>query len=457
MRRIIEHNQLTYKLLGTILSNRAACFLGQLDVQRSHSTEFRKVYARNAIIDCTTALESSWASSSVPQSILEKLHFRLDKATANYDSLNSGDFSVADILFPSSNVMHRQISNTEITRDDAEAGNQQDSFTETQRDNVCDNSDTDALVEYGEALFRSYLAKNANDGCPICLREFNGELLRSYSVVLPCGEHALCANCTCSLKVQADKSKQCPQCPLCRLSFNGDFIEGIPSIIIEKDQTIANLILQLANMDYEEKIAVAERLMWTHRFEVAAVVEALEELLDGRVSGLFFRREGDLTHKQKDDIYRKARLPVEKLEEKLKLLLQEQSLADSKSLGKICCNIQQVRKALGEARGRAREDIYSNMNNVGTMGAEQECGMVQVDYHGQHVSGMRQKFKDHIVPIIPAVGKVMVITGRGSHSVGKESKLKKALFKMIGEYEHLYWQRVEGNDGAILVLWRTKK
>ena len=97
-------------------------------------------------------------------------------------------------------------------------------------------------------------------------------------------------------------------------------------------------------MGYDEKIAVAERLLWTHRFEVTAVVDAIEESLDGRASSIFFRSEGDLTQKQKVDIYRKARLPVEKLEEKLKQLLQAQRLADSKSLDEICCNVHQVRK-----------------------------------------------------------------------------------------------------------------
>jgi hypothetical protein len=90
LRRILEHNNLTYKLLGTTLSNRAACFL-DLNTQRSYSTDFRQVHARNTINDCTTALESSWASSSLPQSILDKLRFRLDKATASFDSLNEGD------------------------------------------------------------------------------------------------------------------------------------------------------------------------------------------------------------------------------------------------------------------------------------------------------------------------------------------------------------------------------
>jgi len=64
------------------------------------------------------------------------------------------------------------------------------------------------------------------------------------------------------------------------------------------------------------------------------------------------------------------------------------------------------------------------MNNIGTMGAEVEGGMIQVDYHGLHVSGMSKKFKDHILLIITEVRKIMIITGRGSHSVRKESKLK---------------------------------
>ena len=301
LRRIIEHNRRSYELLGTTLSNRAACFLALID-QRSHSTEFLKVYARYAINDCTTAIESSWASSSLPQSILDKLRFRRDKATASYDALlHNVDTPMADILFPPSPVVNERISNNiEVQRDVAETNrvedDQQVSVIGTKNNVAGDTSDGDALVEYGEILYTNHLAKNANDGCPICLREFDGELVRSFSVVLPCGEHALCATCTCTLKIQADKAKQCPQCPLCRFSFNGNFVEGIPSVIIEKDQTLANLIVQLAMMDHDEKIAVAERLLWTHRFEVSAVVDAIEDLLDGRVSGLFFRREGDLMH-----------------------------------------------------------------------------------------------------------------------------------------------------------------
>lgn len=86
----------------------------------------------------------------------------------------------------------------------------------------------DALIEYGEVIFKNRLAKNYDDGCPICLRQFNTELNSEYAVVLPCGEHAVCSHCTCSLKIESDKEKEIPQCPLCRYSFDPAFVEGIP-------------------------------------------------------------------------------------------------------------------------------------------------------------------------------------------------------------------------------------
>ena len=35
--------------------------------------------------------------------------------------------------------------------------------------------------------------------------------------------------------------------------------------------------------------------------------------------------------------------------------------------------------------------------------------------------------------------------------------MKKSLVKLIGEYKILSWQRVDGNYGAILVIWRLEK
>jgi DNA-nicking Smr family endonuclease len=261
------------------------------------------------------------------------------------------------------------------------------------------------------------------------------------------------------LKIQADKAKQCPQCPLCRYAFDPDFIESIPSQLIEKDQEIANLILNMPTMGLDEKIDITERLFWTHRFEQSKVVDAIEALLDSKIGGLFFRQEGELTSEQKNDIYCKARLPVEKLETKLKLLLQEQSITvDQTALLTLSNDVRQARKELAAAREKARDDIYSQMNSVSGMGAEQEGRdgtLIRVDFHGLLVNEMRMKFNDQIMPILPVVKRVMIITGRGSHSAGKEAKLKKALFKLVSMYQSsVYWQPVDRNPGALYVVWR---
>ena len=54
---LVDHNTDTYRLLGTLLSNRVACFL-EMESHRS-STTFRKLLAQRAITDCTVALKSS--------------------------------------------------------------------------------------------------------------------------------------------------------------------------------------------------------------------------------------------------------------------------------------------------------------------------------------------------------------------------------------------------------------
>ena len=90
--------------------------------------------------------------------------------------------------------------------------------------------------------------------------------------------------------------KQLPHCPLCQYSIDPQFIEGIPGDIIAKDQEVANLLLKLECMELGEKIAIAESLMWTHHFEVTAVVDAVIALLDGHASSIFFRTDGEFSH-----------------------------------------------------------------------------------------------------------------------------------------------------------------
>ena len=173
--------------------NRAACFLGKLDTQRSYSTEFCKVSARNAINDCTTALGRSWASSSLPQSICKKLRFRLDQATASYDSLNAGDFSVASVLFSASNdgSGHEFVNAIRQFAEDGAGTDQEesrwDTVTGTRGNTVSENSDADALIEYGETLYGNNLAKmpllGVRSACVNSMANFSGLTALFYHVV----------------------------------------------------------------------------------------------------------------------------------------------------------------------------------------------------------------------------------------------------------------------------------
>lgn len=171
-----------------------------------------------------------------------------------------------------------------------------------------------ATMEYGKIVHEHSLVKNANDGCPICIRDFSGEPSYTHSVILPCDEHALCIECVCRLKKEADKAQTAPTYPLCRSSFNPDFVEELALQVIDVDQELAMLIVKLP-VGTDDRVNDARRLLWTSDFCVEKVIEALECMFDAQTSGVLFRTTVDLTHQQKQEIYEKARWPVHRLQD----------------------------------------------------------------------------------------------------------------------------------------------
>jgi DNA-nicking Smr family endonuclease len=69
--------------------------------------------------------------------------------------------------------------------------------------------------------------------------------------------------------------------------------------------------------------------------------------------------------------------------------------------------------------------------NVGTMGHENEFGEVEVDFHAMHVDEAEKQFDQRVLPVLEALGSVLLIVGRGNHSEGHISKLKPALRRRI--------------------------
>jgi hypothetical protein len=228
--------------------------------------------------------------------------------------------------------------------------------------------------------------------------------------------------------------------------------------LIEKDKILTSLILKLPIIDLDEKIAIAERLLWAHRFDLSSVIDAIESLLDGQLSCLFFRSGDDLTYEEKEAIYTRARVTVKKLERDLEVLLEEQRRTfDGKDLNKINCKMGKLRNLLFVARQKARDEINNRLGSVGDTCEDEEGhnSLIKVDYHEMHVSEMRNKFHQQVIPILPVVKKLLVLTGRSGTSAENTSKQNEALFELLSQNEvSMYCRPVNENEEAFHVFWR---
>ncbi|XP_056175872.1 SMR domain-containing protein At5g58720 isoform X2 [Syzygium oleosum] len=91
-----------------------------------------------------------------------------------------------------------------------------------------------------------------------------------------------------------------------------------------------------------------------------------------------------------------------------------------------------------QAEERASQEIFrarnKNIENV-----------ITIDLHGQHVKQAMRLLKFHL--LLPSIQKLKVITGCGSHGVGK-SKLKQSVVRLI-EREGIEWS--EENQGMVVI------
>ena len=314
----------------------------------------------------------------------------------------------------------------------------------------------------GINIFETKLAKNYDDEC-VCAGDFQGELAHKYCTILPdpCEGHAFCVECICEIKIQADKAKEPPRCSHCRNPIDPEFFENLCHNIALTDPVIKDLMQREPFCRFEERDSIVQTLMWRNKFKVEKVIDLLENMADGEVKDQYFRAQGDLSSREKDAIYRKARAPVERLIEKKNLLEEEYrtTVANVKRCQEIRAEVYKLERQITVARRKAREDIYLQTNSAGTMGAEDTVsGTIKVDFHGLSLKDMQTTFDEQVKPILPAVGKITIITGRGLHSDGGEAKLKKALMKRINQKENdIRYELIEGNAGALNVLWSPRE
>jgi hypothetical protein len=113
--------------------------------------------------------------------------------------------------------------------------------------------------------------------------------------------------------------------------------------------------------------------------------------------------------------------------------------------------LSELRKQIMAAKENAFNDIYERVNSTGSMGISLAGQNTTIDLHGQSVEAAKRFINDPILPVLPVLKKIMVITGRGLNSANGEGVLKPALKTYLTELNVKY-EDVEGNQGAIFIF-----
>ena len=104
-----------------------------------------------------------------------------------------------------------------------------------------------------------------------------------------------------------------------------------------------------------------------------------------------------------------------------------------------------LRQRLRAAQENAAASIFAHLNaeELG-MGLSDLC----VDLHGLRIVEVREEFDELVVPVLPVLGRCVVVTGRGKHSESGEAALRNALIRHV-RVRGLECELMQGNGGAL--------
>ena len=309
-----------------------------------------------------------------------------------------------------------------------------------------EGSEGETTVGICSKLTDSGLALNAltnDDQCPICYIQWNNFIDPSIAIILRCN-HACCATCLLRFQKECENNdeeededervKFC--CVLCRKTIPKNTIEQVVHDVVN-NRLISSFHVFLRKLPFDSQefkdLVVSLLLDKTIEFDISKVEYALFNMI-----GLVDNREQDqnLNYIEKQKIYELARAPVQKIQEEyMSLRKQLANLNDTdgeewKAKKKA---LQDVQARLNEARKNAAADIFERMNSFGDMGSTVEdiknnsATRLHVDLHGLHINEAKEKINEFIMPILPSIKRIIVITGHGAHSNGKSSVLKDSI------------------------------
>ena len=332
-------------------------------------------------------------------------------------------------------------------------------------------ADSAQLVR-GEMLLENtgFSWNGSGDGCcPVCFESWT-DLSHASVAVLEC-RHATCADCLCRMRetlpaTEAPQDPRVPQgqsvmtlfrCPHCQLALDPATVDNLALQAYHASEHLQLLAGHLVRV--VPSLADAVPTMLAHRrLNSTAVEEELFEMLSRHADAATERASGSLDSRRKQEIYLEARRPVVALQRELEELEKLQAAlsqrderlgpgAVSPAWRRFVAWRGVLRQRLRAAQENAAASIFAHLNaeELG-MGLSDLC----VDLHGLRIVEAREKFDELVVPVLPVLGRCVVVTGRGKHSESGEAALRNALIRHV-RVRGLECELMQGNGGALQV------
>jgi len=285
-----------------------------------------------------------------------------------------------------------------------------------------------------ECTRRNEVAPTDNQ-CVICFEEWGSKGGTSMAqptcrATLPCS-HPVCA--TCLFKIDPCR------CPLCLKDIGSARLSTCVAVA-EADESLRELSRHLP-LDGALQVDVLVRLLQASRFEPRDWGSCdwrsnVEERLWDMVAALphapietSAMKSYALTTEQKQQIYRQARRPVEKLRRRVLHARGEGSSPEA---------VAELERQLSIASKDAAADIFAQMNADGLQMGEARNGTeggeeIWQDFHGLHVDEATTKLMQLLDDVLPAIGTLVIVTGRGAHSPDQSAKLRQALERTVSK------------------------
>ena len=336
-------------------------------------------------------------------------------------------------------------------------------------------ADTAQLVRGGMLLDNSGFSWNGDaDGqCPICHEKWSS-LSDASVAVLECG-HATCAACLCHMResVPATEERQDPlvphgqsvttrfQCPHCTLLLDPATVDNLALQAYQASDLLRLLAGHLATAVAPGLHDAVPAMLVHRRLDAAAVEKELFEIISRHAVGAAARTSGSLDSRRKQEVYLEARRPVVALQRELEREAEKLATLDKRDdrLGPGAVSAEwrscrgrcdELRKDLRAAQQNAAASIFATLNDE-SLGMGSDAGESEglcIDLHGLHVAEAKAKFDELVVPVLPVLGRCVVVTGRGSHSKGGEAALREALVRHA-RHRALRCEVMQGNGGAL--------